>query len=227
MVSADMGFFKKKHQGEIQEFTPLAISEYVKRADEVFVKLQEERERMKEIHLTKRIIAELLGRAVVEEEFITTTQLNIIKREMLHPTHDYGHPNSMWEIYNFCSFSLKEIHPSLWMRNHLAAHSFFVRESGLITPVSIAVGEVAPNQTSMFDVPEFAAQYPLTPEECFETVPEKESSMLPEEHVDVIPEDAEFPEDLELPMEEPPMEEPTMERPSTTTDETTEYSDLV
>lgn len=206
MVSADMGFFKKKHQGEIQEFTPVAIAEYIKRAEEVFKKLQEEREMMKEIQLTKRITAELLGRAVVEEEFITTTQLNIIKREMLHPTHDYGHPNSMWEIYNFCSFSLKETHPSLWMRNHLKAHSFFAKASGLIVPASIAVGEVASNQTSMYDVPEFATQ--------------------PEELIDVIPEDVEFPEEFSG-GPEPPMEEPAKEELSTTTEETTEYSDLV
>jgi hypothetical protein len=27
---------------------------------------------------------------------------------------------------------MKEIHPSLWMQNHQRAHSFFVRESGII-----------------------------------------------------------------------------------------------
>lgn len=160
MISADMGFFRKKHQGEIQEFTPLAINEYIKRAEEMFKNLQDEREKMKQVQLTKRVIAELLGRAVVEEEFITTTQLNIIKREMDHPTHDYGCPNSMWEIYNFCSFSMKELHPSLWMHSHLAAHSFFTRESGIIIPketVAVAIGEaVAPNQVSMLDVPGFS-----------------------------------------------------------------------
>ena len=31
-VSGDMGAFKKKHQGTIQEFVPTAITEYIKRA---------------------------------------------------------------------------------------------------------------------------------------------------------------------------------------------------
>lgn len=160
MVSADMGFFRKKHQGDIQEFTPLAIVEYVKQAEEVFKRLQDEREKMKQVQLTKRVIAELMGRAVMEEEFITTTQLNIVKREMEHPTHDYGAPNSMWEIYQFCGFAMKELHPSLWMGSHLKAHSFFTRESGIIVPAQqilvTADGEEIPaNQVSMYDVPEF------------------------------------------------------------------------
>ena len=156
-----MGFFRKKHQGGIQEFTPLAIIEYVKQAEEVFKRLQDEREKMKHVELTRRVIAELLGRAVVEEEFITTTQLNIIKHEMDHPTHDYGAPNSMWEIYQFCSYSMKELHPSLWMNSHLKAHSFFTKESGIIVPEKVLIlsngEEEAPNQINMFEVPGFIA----------------------------------------------------------------------
>lgn len=125
-ISADMGFFKKKHQGEIVEFTPIAISEYIRKAQDTFVALQRERERMKEIELSRRVVAELLGRAVVEDEFITTTQLNIIKRELDSPTHDYGAPNSIWELYQFVSFSMKDIHPSLWMSSHIDAHRFFM-----------------------------------------------------------------------------------------------------
>lgn len=163
MVSADMGFFKKKHQGGIQEFTPLAIVEYVKQAEEVFKRLQDEREKMKQVQLTKRVIAELLGRAVVEEEFITTTQLNIVKREMEHPTHDYGAPNTMWEVYNFCSYAMKELHPSLWMGSHLKAHSFFTTEAGIIVPSKQILvmndgQEVAPNQVTMYEVPGFVPE---------------------------------------------------------------------
>ena len=31
---------------------------------------------------------------------------------------------------------MKEIHPSLWMQNHQAAHKFFVSESGVLVPSS-------------------------------------------------------------------------------------------
>lgn len=152
-ISGDMGAFKKKHQGSIQEYTPQAIAEYIKTAAEVFVGLQKQREEMKQIEMTKRTIAQLLGRMVIENEIITTTQLNIIEREMKHPTHDYGAKNSMWEIYQFVTYSMKDIHPTLWMDTHIKAHDFFTNEAGIIVPMQTI--NVAPiedkRQLNLFD----------------------------------------------------------------------------
>jgi hypothetical protein len=134
MVFGDMGSFKKKHQGEIQEFTPTAISEYIKRAGDLFSQVQKEREQMKNVELSKRVKAELVGRMLIEEEFITSTQLNIINRQFKNPEFNYGCPNTMWELYQFTTQSMKDIHPSLWMENHMRAHQFFVNESGIIVP---------------------------------------------------------------------------------------------
>lgn len=143
-VSGDYGAFRKKHQGEIQTFTPAAITEYIKRAGEAFQKMQQERERMKNIELTKRTTAELIGRMIIEENVIESTQLNIIRREIEAPSFDYGAPNSMWELYQHTTYAMKEVHPSLWMRNHINAHSFFVNASGIIvspTQISVEVPE--------------------------------------------------------------------------------------
>jgi hypothetical protein len=46
-VSGEMGAFKKKHNGEIQTYTPYAIGEYIKTAGDVFLNMQKEREAMK------------------------------------------------------------------------------------------------------------------------------------------------------------------------------------
>jgi galactose-1-phosphate uridylyltransferase len=67
-VSGDYGAFKKKHMGEIQTFTPHAITEYIKQAGDAFRKMQEERETMKQIDLSKREAAELVGRLYLEDE---------------------------------------------------------------------------------------------------------------------------------------------------------------
>lgn len=131
-VSGDYGAFKKKHVGEIQTFTPNAITQYIKSAGDAFQRMQKEREAMKQIEITKRTKAELIGRMILEEGFIQSTQMNIIARELDSPTHDYGAPDSMWELYNFTTFAMKEIHPSNWMKNHIKAHQFFVNESGLL-----------------------------------------------------------------------------------------------
>lgn len=154
-ISGDMGAFKKKHQGSVQEYTPQAISEYIKTAAEVFVNLQKQRDQMKNIEMTKRTIAELLGRMVIDEEIITSTQLNIINRELKKPTYDYGAPNSMWEVYQFVTFSMRELHPSLWMDTHMKAHDFFTNAAGIIVPksstIDITTTMMDKRQLSLFD----------------------------------------------------------------------------
>jgi hypothetical protein len=132
-VSGDYGAFKKKHVGEIQSFTPGAITDYIKSAADTFSLMQRQREQMKEIEITRRTKAELIGRMMLEEQFITSTQLNIISRELKAPTHDYGAKDSLWELYNYTTFAMKESHPANWMDSHIKAHSFFVDASGLHT----------------------------------------------------------------------------------------------
>jgi hypothetical protein len=152
-VSGDYGAFKKKHQGQIQSFAPSAIVDYIKRAGDAFIKMQEERETMKEIEIDRKIQAELIGRMIVEKEFIESTQLNIIRQELNKPTHSYGAPNSLWELYQFTTFSMKEVHPSLWMENHMEAHSFFVNEAGiLVTPGFNSPNLQPANQLELFPV---------------------------------------------------------------------------
>jgi hypothetical protein len=132
--SLGMGSFKKKHQGEIQSFTPHAISEYIKGAENVFMQIQEERDQMKQISLTRTLQAEIIGKMFIEAEFIKSTQLNIIKRELDVPTYDYGDPNSLWALYQYTTFAMRELHPSLYLQDHLDAHKFFTNEAGLILP---------------------------------------------------------------------------------------------
>ena len=140
VVSGDYGAFRKKHQGEIQTFTPNAITEYIKQAGDAFARIQADREVMKTREVTKRTAAELIGRMIIEENIIESTQLNIIRGQIENPSFDYGAPGSLWELYQHTTFAMKEVHPSLWMRNHINAHTFFVNEAGIM---------VAPTQIEM------------------------------------------------------------------------------
>jgi len=153
--SMGMGGFKKKHQGEIQEFTPAAITEYIKGAQETFLQIQKERDIMKQVMLTRDIQARLIGEMFINEEFVKSTQLNIVKKELEHPTHSYGDPNSLWSLYQYTSFAMKEIHPSLYLQDHLNAHSFFVNAAGILIennhpqPIINLDNYIAPNQLSL------------------------------------------------------------------------------
>jgi len=124
-VSGDFGAFKKRHKGDIQDFTPGAVTDYIKSAGDSFKIMQQQREQMKQVEITKRTKAELIGRMMIEEQFICSSQLNIIRKEMSSPTHDYGAKDSLWELYNYTTFAMKETHPSQWMESHIKAHKFF------------------------------------------------------------------------------------------------------
>ena len=141
-VSGDYGAFRKKHTGEVQTFTPNAITEYIKQAGDAFTNIQRELENMKNVEITKRTSAELIGRMIIEENIIESTQLNIIRKEIEAPTHNYGAPGSLWELYQHTTFAMKEVHPSLWMKNHINAHSFFVNESGIMVPSVATVQKI-------------------------------------------------------------------------------------
>jgi Domain of unknown function (DUF932) len=145
-VSGDYGAFKKKHVGEIQSFTPQAITDYIKSAGDVFQRMQKERDAMKQIEITRRTKAELIGRMILEEQFINSTQLNIISRELKAPTHDYGAKDSVWELYNYTTFAMKETHPGMWMENHIKAHKFFTD----FMPAQEPVEETMFTQMSIF-----------------------------------------------------------------------------
>jgi hypothetical protein len=109
---------------------------------------------MKHVQIDARVTSELVGRMILEKEFIESTQLNIIKRELKNPTHDYGAPQSLWELYQYTTFAMKEVHPTLWMGNHIEAHEFFVTATGELKGKSINIGFEDPSsrrQLSIFD----------------------------------------------------------------------------
>lgn len=120
-----MDSFRKKHIGDIQTLAPSRIAEYIKNAGEIFQGLQGERDKMKNIEVTRRQAAEYLGRLYMDNEILEATQLNIIKRELDKPTHDYKAAGSLWELYNYTTFAIGGIHPGRWMEDHMGAHRFF------------------------------------------------------------------------------------------------------
>lgn len=152
-VSGDMGTFKKAHKGSIQEFTPAAITEYIKSSGEAFREMQIQRELMKQVDLTKRQQGELLGRMVYEEDIISTMQLNIIRKELVKPSYDYGVENTLWDLYQHTTHSMKELHPATWMTDHMNAHSFFVNAQGELVakrkPAIISAPQLAYQQLEM------------------------------------------------------------------------------
>lgn len=152
VVSGDMGAFKRKHITDVQEFTPLAITEYIKAASGVFLKTQEQREMMKQVEVTRTRAAELIGRLLVEERVINPTQMNILVRELNKPSFDYGAPSSLWELYQLTTYAMRDTHPEYWVSDHLKVHDFFVQEHGNLTVITTSSIVKPDPQMSIFDV---------------------------------------------------------------------------
>ncbi len=127
-VAGNIGAFKSKHTGDIQDITPAKIEEYICQAAETFYNMVDEKEAMKTINVTAKERAELLGRMYIIDELLTSTQLNIVKREIKEPTYDYGAPMTVWEFYNYCTFALKDANPRYWISSQENLHQFFIDE---------------------------------------------------------------------------------------------------
>lgn len=127
-VAGDIGAFKSKHVGNIQEVTPERIKEYICQAAETFYDMVKVKDEMKDIHVSPTLRAEIIGRMFILEDLLTSTQLNIVKREIAEPTHDYDAPGSVWEFYNYCTFALKGAHPRFWMEAQQDIYQFFIKE---------------------------------------------------------------------------------------------------
>lgn len=170
--------FRKKHTGEIQEITPHVVQSYIAQAAETFLTLQQDRDIMKTIEIDRKTTAELIGRMYIEHEFIESTQLNIIKRQLDKPAHDYGAPGSLWELYQHTTYAIGGIHPSHWMEDHIAAHEFFVNAAGILVQNDVVVVPEYkiedPNQLAI-DFDEIAAE-----EEKVEHFTEPEPIIVPE-----------------------------------------------
>jgi hypothetical protein len=128
----DIGAFKKKHTGIVQEFTPAKIDEYFTSADGVYSNLVQHKNRLKEIELSKKVMAQLIGEMYVTEAILKETQVSIMKREVEKESYDYGVMGTAWNLYNAATHSFKSLHPTDYLETHNKLHNFFVNEFGLI-----------------------------------------------------------------------------------------------
>lgn len=159
-VSGNFGAFKKKHMGDVLDFTPAEIIKSIKGAADIFTRIQKQRDTMKLIEVRSVAKAEIIGRLFLHEQMINSTQLNIIRGEINTPSFDYGAKNSLWELYQHTTYAMKNLHPRLWMESHIAVHDFFnkvleektsIIDVGIASPGIITPTWVDPAQISIID----------------------------------------------------------------------------
>lgn len=126
-----IGGFKKKHTGEVETFTPNKIQQYFSSAQDIYSLILNHKDQMKNISITKKTIAEIVGDLYISEDLLKETQIAIIKKEIENPSFNYGAPDTVWEMYNHVTHSLKTIHVSDYIDSHLKTHNYFVDKFNL------------------------------------------------------------------------------------------------
>lgn len=128
MVRGDIGAIRQKHIGSIRIDLEDNIYKIILNLASVHDRNTWLSESLKEINLSQRQTAELLGRMYIEKEIISPTELNIIKRELKEPTYEDFKASTAWNLYNHCTFSLKETHPLNSLKKHSEVTKFFEEE---------------------------------------------------------------------------------------------------
>ena len=129
VVAGDLGAYRRKHTGDADQEAFGKMESYLGEAASIFDQLVKDREQLKRIDLSPRQMAEMMGRMFIQEQIITSTQINIMKRELEKPTYDYGVPvENAWSLYNYATHAFKEDSPRNWLKRHIDLHKFFSDE---------------------------------------------------------------------------------------------------
>jgi hypothetical protein len=161
MVHGDMGSWARKHTGTADEETVETIKGQIKDAQMYYDQLKSDKDAMKEIKMNKRKQAQLLGILFAEYQILTTEQANIVRSEMIKPTHVFEDTSSLWAFYNYVTIALQTSHPKTWMEDQRILHYFissinnFAQAPAVVVPVVeevvIPVVYSDPNQTNLLD----------------------------------------------------------------------------
>jgi hypothetical protein len=127
----DMGAFRTKHVGEVQTVTPSKIQEFISGAEGTYSRISGDKNQMKELEVTKKTLAELVGDLFINEQLITSDQLGIIKGEIENPSYSYGAPGSVWELYSHFTHAGKRTHPTNYIQYHQKLHDYFTQRFNL------------------------------------------------------------------------------------------------
>jgi D-Tyr-tRNAtyr deacylase len=155
MVSGDMMNFARKHTGSADYEVKMQISNQIKNAEKYYQKILDDRDSLRQVVLSNKQQAELLGRLYVDKEILDVSQITTVKSEMKDPSYDYNcDADNAWAFYNHVTHALKKSHPRSWLSDTQKFHDFMVVD--VLGQMGIkpqdTVQPIDPGQFGLFDV---------------------------------------------------------------------------
>lgn len=167
MLCGEIGSWTRKHTGTADADAISMIQTQIANAQMYYTNLVADKEAMKQIPLTTKRQAELLGVLFAEYELLTTEQASIVRQQMEKPSFFYnGGKHTLWSFYNHVTVAFQQSHPRTWMEDQRMLHWFISNEFDLsgtpvVSPIVQALIEVTepmvdplnviPNQTNILD----------------------------------------------------------------------------
>lgn len=124
--------FIRKHTGSVAQELKQKIIFAIDKMYEEHVILKRHNERMKQIEVNNNQVAHLAGELFMQEEIITSTQLNILKKEVENPSFNYNADGTLWNFYNGVTHALKTSHPTEYFNRHQRLHNYVETKFELI-----------------------------------------------------------------------------------------------
>jgi hypothetical protein len=118
-VSGDMAALKKIHKGKADTDAFDYIEEHIAKLRDYFEEFKILKDKFKAIIVDIDEVASLVGKLFVSKKIINLTQVGIISREIENPSFDYGADNSLWQFYQHCTHSFKEVSPRTYIPKQL------------------------------------------------------------------------------------------------------------
>ena len=147
VLSGNLGTWGRKHTGDADTETITTIKNQIQSAQKYYNILVQDKEAMKNIILTTRTKAEIMGVLYVEHNLLSSEQLNIVCSEIKKPTYKYtADKDSLWILYCHIIFSLQRSHPKSWLDQQRLIH-WFLCDMYNITPGYLQSTPIAEPQT--------------------------------------------------------------------------------
>lgn len=130
MISSDMSSMRKVHRGAglIQSVNKY-ITDEINNAARNMKNLYKFRDQMKDVLLSKKDKALILGDIFLNHSLMTSNQFSVIKKELENASYVYrAHSDSAWVLYNHITHALKESHPIRYIEDHKDIYEYFSHE---------------------------------------------------------------------------------------------------
>lgn len=179
--------YNKKHCTGSLDKLRTQIKIIIDQLPEIFAILIQEKEAMKQIHLSLQTIAQLVGDMYLNENIITDTQLSIIRHEKQWSKNFPG--QSAWSLYNWITESLKNSNPKDYMNTHLKVHTYISNKLQLTNERRNLYGILEtvqlPTFTTIEDQKALEGCHQIDLEEAISEVKEEKQKLLLEDFNDI------------------------------------------